>query len=115
MGKIPTSTTMALTTSIKALLASMPIPQDKIDAALTAFFDTLNGKDIHSITNSNPLGRVLTPKQTATLLHRSERTVRDMADRGLLRRVYCGAKGKRCAGYAEESVRAFLTGKEIAR
>ena len=41
--------------------------------------------------------------------------VRDMADRGLLRRVYCGAKGKRCAGYAEDSVRAFLTGKEIAR
>jgi len=114
MGKIPKTTVMAISASAKAMLSTAQIPQEKIDVALAAFFDNLTGKGVHSITNTSPLDRVLTPKQTSALLHRSATTVRDMASRGLLRRVFCGAKCKRCAGYTENSIRAFLAGKEVA-
>lgn len=110
--QIPHGTEQAISVSVCAMLAPLAIPQTNINCALSVFFDELNGKGTRSITEQRPIDRVLTPKQTAEILHRSTKTVCDLAKRGKIRRVCIGADAKRCAGYSEQSVRDFLAGKE---
>ena len=112
MNTIPRTTRDALVTTASALLTPLGIPQATIDGALAALFDELAGRGTRSITEAAPLDRVLTATQTAALLARSKKTVTELAKRGKIRRVCCGANGQRASGYSEASVRAFLAGKE---
>ena len=107
---IPKTTASALSVTMSALLAPLAIPQDTVEKALDALIAELSGTGTRTITNSTPLDRVLTVKQTAELLGRSTKTVRNMARRGLIRAVHMGKARERAGGYAESSVRAFLAG-----
>lgn len=111
MAQVPKNITAALTLSVNAMLTPLAIPQATIDGALAAMFDELNGKGTRSITDAQPLDRVLTPAQTAALLGRSTKTVRELCKRGRIRAVKCGANGQRASGYSEKSVRDFIEGK----
>lgn len=114
MAQLPKSITAAVSVSVSAICAPLGLPQATIDGALAALFDELAGRGTRSITEAAPLDRVLTATQTAALLARSKKTVTELAKRGKIRRVCCGANGQRASGYSEASVRAFLAGKECA-
>ena len=114
MATLPKSTISTISLSVNAMLTPFAIPQATIDGALAALFDELAGRGTRSITEAAPLDRVLTATQTAALLARSKKTVTELAKRGKIRRVCCGANGQRASGYSEASVRAFLAGKECA-
>lgn len=91
------------------MLVPVAIPQATINGALETFFGELNGKGIKSITDDRPLDRVLTPAQTAALLGRTTKTVRELARRGRIKAVMFG-DGSRVTGYSEQSVRDFING-----
>ena len=111
MAQLPKTITAAVSVSVSAICAPLGLPQATIDGALAALFDELAGRGTRSITEAAPLDRVLTPAQTAALLGRSTKTVRELCKRGKIRRVCCGANGQRASGYSESSVRDFIEGK----
>lgn len=53
---------------------------------------------------------LLTAKETAALLHLDEKTLRVMAEHGVIRSVIVGASTRR---YTEADVRAFLAGERF--
>ena len=108
--QIPKSITTAVAVSVSAIVAPLGLPKSTIDGALAAMFDELNGKGTRSITDAQPLDRVLSPAQTAALIGRSTKTVRELCKRGKIRAVKCGANGQRASGYSEKSVRNFIEG-----
>ncbi len=65
-----------------------------------------------TITDTEPLDRIIPPVETGKLLGGKDRhTLLDMARRGLLVAVRGGRQGKNVTGYTLSSVRAFLAGK----
>jgi len=111
MNTIPKSIKDAITSSVSVMLTSLAIPQANINGAFAAFFSELDGKGTKSITNTEPLDRLLSRKQVADLLSCSLKTVSDKVRAGKLNAVYGGADGKRLTGISEESVRAFMEGR----
>lgn len=110
--QLPKATVAAISTVLTSMLAPLAISQGDIDNGIKALIDTVNGKDA---TNREPPDKLLTTKEVAERLHRSTKTVQQLAARGQLRRIYCGAAGARASGYSEASVAAFLSGrKEVA-
>ena len=107
MNALPKSTADAVRTTLNALLASL-VPQDQIENATNAFLANVCGK---SKTDREP-DRLLSAREAATMLHRSTKTVRELAKRGKIRRIFCGANCERSSGYSQKSVEAFLSGKE---
>lgn len=68
-----------------------------------------------TITDTEPLDRIIPPVETGKLLGGKDRhTLLDMARRGLLVAVRGGRQGKNVTGYTLSSVRAFLSGKANA-
>lgn len=68
-----------------------------------------------TITDTEPLDRIISPVETGRLLGgRDRHTLANWAKRGLLRAVRTGADGKRITGYVASSVRALLAGKANA-
>ena len=106
--ELPKATRTAITLSISAMLAPLAIPQAQIDGALSAMFSELDGSGTRSITNAEPLDRVLSAAQVASLLGRSKKTVTELGKRGKIRAVRFGTNGQRASGYSEESVRNFI-------
>lgn len=113
MSTIPKATVAAITATLSALLAPLPIPPDDIQAGVQALLDRVCGKGLKSITDQRPIDRMLTMKDAAELLHRSTKTVHSLITKGKLKAVYCGA-GQRASGVTESSIRDFLAGKEAA-
>lgn len=88
-----------------AAMIDETLTADKLAAAL----DALDGKSLAGIVNSAPMPRILSTAQMAELLKVSERSVRKLAQRGRIRRVYTGeGKNRKAIGYSEESAREFL-------
>jgi len=68
-----------------------------------------------TITDTEPLDRIISPVETGRLLGgRDRHTLANWAKRGLLHAVRTGAGGKRITGYTASSVRALLAGKANA-
>ena len=68
-----------------------------------------------TITDTEPLARIIPPVETGKLLGGKDRhTLLDMARRGLLVAVRGGRQGKNVTGYTLSSVRAFLSGRANA-
>lgn len=107
--QLPKATVAAISTVLTSMLAPLAISQGDIDNGIKALIDTVNGKNA---TNREAPDKLLTTKEVAERLHRSTKTVRQIAARGQLRRIYCGANGQRASGYSEKSVRDFIGGTE---
>ena len=105
---LPKATRDALLVTATAMLAPFR-PQGDIDRAVDALLAALDGEAVTASTRQ-PSDRVLSAKEVAALLHRSTKTVRTLARRGLIRRVHMGA-GQRAGGYSLQSINAFLNGK----
>lgn len=110
MAMIPNTIKTAITGSVSVMLASLAIPQNRIDGAFAAFFSELDGKGTRSITESEPLDRSISRKQAAELLGRSTTCITRMVKNGKLHGIYGGADGKRLTGISEKSIRKFMNG-----
>lgn len=76
---------------------------------ITAVFAILEGKTASAYTNNAPLDRTLTRDQVAEILNCSTNSVSRYAQRGIIRPICLGAKGRRAScGYSESSVREAL-------
>ena len=111
MGTIPKATHDAIEATLGVMLAPS-FTKEKINAALAALFSELDGSGTRTITNAEPLDRVLSAAQVASIIGRSKKTVTELGKRGKIRAVRFGAGRQRASGYSEESVRAFLA-KEV--
>lgn len=109
--QIPKSITTAVGVSVSAIVAPLGLPKSTVDGALAALFDELTGAGTRSLTNAEPLDRALTPAQTAAILAKSTKTIRNLCKCGRLRGIHGGADGKRLTGISEASVRAFIEGR----
>lgn len=98
--------TFAATTAM--MLASLNVPQNQLDAAASAYWSEIEGRGIRTITNQEPLDRVLSREQTAKIISRSRKTVSMMVAAGKLKGVFGGTDGKRLTGITESSIRAFM-------
>lgn len=101
--------TFAATTAM--MLASLNIPQHQLDAAASAYWNEIEGHGVRSITNQEPLDRVLSRDQAHEILGRSKKTISLMVANGVLRGVYGGKDKRRLTGITESSIRAFMAGK----
>ena len=109
--ELPKATVDAISATLSALLVPFAIPQEDISAGVKALLARIGGKNE---PEREPLDRVITAKEAGELLHRSTKTVRELAKRGKIRAVKCGANELRASGYSLRSIRAFLAGKEAA-
>lgn len=101
---LPKSTRDALIVTARAMLAPFR-PQGDIDNAVIAMLATLEGGT--PAVSQQPQDRILTAQEVAALLHRTPKTVRSIARRGLIRRIHLGT-GQRAGGYSLRSVQNFL-------
>jgi len=108
MSTIPKTVSTAISTSVSVMLASLDIPQTKVDTALAAFFNELTGAGTRTITNTEPLDRCLSRKQAAEVLGRSKTVISRMVKDGALRGIYGGRNGLRLTGISENSIRTLL-------
>ena len=106
---IPKSVKDAISASVACMCATLAIPQARIDGALNALFDELNGKGTRSVTNCEPLDRSISRKQAAEILGRTVVTISRMVRDGKLRAIYGGRDGLRLTGISEKSVRDFMS------
>lgn len=103
---IPQATASAFGTTATALFVPLGFGQDAIDEAVQSFLTKLSGK---AKPDREP-DRMLTAKEAATMIHRSTKTIRELAKRGKIRRIFCGADRERASGYSQKSIEAFLGG-----
>jgi len=97
------------------MLASLGIPQAQLDAAAAAFWSEVEGHGVRSITNQEPLDRILSREQAKEILGKSAKTVSLMVRAGTLRGVYGGKDGERLTGVTESSLRAFMAGSKTEK
>ena len=104
---LPKATRDALLVTATAMLAPFR-PQGDIDRAVDALISALENDG--TAASQQPQDRLLSAREVGALLGRSTKTVRGMARRGLIRRVFIGARGARGGGYSAQSVNAFIAG-----
>ena len=91
-------------TTKTAIAAILDADGTVANATLKAIRRLLNGDE-----EREPMGRVIHPKEAASICGVTTKTIRDWTKNGGLVPVY-GPNKKRVTGYTEESVRALVAG-----
>jgi len=87
------------------------ITAEQLQSGLKALAGEASGASVPGAVNAKPCDRLLSVRQVAEIMHRSQKTVLRYCAAGHLRRVIRRG-GKRATGIAESSVRAFIAGEE---
>ena len=111
MNEVPKKVKETFAATAAMMLAAVGIPQSRINGATAAFWDEIEGRSARSITNTEPIDRLLSRKQVTEILGKSKKTVSLLCADGKLRAIYGGKDGKRITGITESSLRAYMAGK----
>lgn len=96
-----------------AIRAVMAVDQTITPDVAAQALAILEGKDTSGIIRNDPIGRILSREDVARIIGKSVKAVDLYGRRGIFRRVRL-TKGRKSAGYSEQSVREAIEGGAIA-